>query len=47
MSNSVQVDSYTSSPMNYNGRSATGRYLSVLGSIHDIESYSGIENGLA
>ena len=46
-SNTVQVDSYTLFPINYNGRSATSKYLSMLGSIHDIESYSGIENRLA
>merc|ERR1712186_187380 len=30
-----------------NGRCATGRYFQVIGNIHDIESYFGIDNALS
>ena len=39
----ISTDSFIS----LNGRCATSRYLQVVGSIHDIESYFGIDNTLS
>lgn len=39
----ISTDSFIS----LNGRCATSRYLQVMGSIHDIESYFGIDNTLS
>ena len=44
--NQAQIIS-TDSFISLNGRCATSRYLQVVGSIHDIESYFGIDNTLS